>query len=81
MARPNLQLRLAHSRGLRYGFAATSCAMALGVALLAHRYDFLNMELQQGSRKFQTEAAKSVSNCTACSDPMRNTGWISHYMI
>ena len=44
MARPNLQLRLAHSRGLRYGFAATSCAMALGVALLAHRYDFLNME-------------------------------------
>ena len=44
MARPNPQLRLAHSRGLRYGFAATFCAMALGVALLAHRYDFLNME-------------------------------------
>ena len=33
------------------------------------------------SRQFQTEAAKSVSNCTACSDPMRNTGWISHYVI
>jgi PAS domain S-box-containing protein len=44
MTRPNFQLRFAHSRGLRYGLAATSCAIALGLALLAQRYDFLNME-------------------------------------
>jgi hypothetical protein len=45
MARPNLQLQFARSCGLRYGLAATSCAMALGWALLAQRYDFLNMEV------------------------------------
>jgi hypothetical protein len=45
MARPNLQLQFARSCGLRYGLAATSCAMALGLALLAQRYDFLNMEV------------------------------------
>ena len=44
MARPNFQLRFARSPGLRYGFAATSSGIALGFALLAQRYDFLNME-------------------------------------
>jgi PAS domain S-box-containing protein len=44
MARLNLQLRFVHSRGLRYGLAVTSSALALGLALLAHRFDFLNME-------------------------------------
>jgi PAS domain S-box-containing protein len=45
MARLNLQLWFAHSRGLRYGLAATSSALALGLGLLAQRYDFLNMEV------------------------------------
>jgi PAS domain S-box-containing protein len=43
MARPNLQLQFAHSPGLRYGLAATSFAIALGLALLAQRYDFSNV--------------------------------------
>jgi K+-sensing histidine kinase KdpD len=45
MTRPNLQLRFAHSRGLRYGLAATSPAIALGLALLSQHYDFNNMEV------------------------------------
>jgi PAS domain S-box-containing protein len=45
MARLDLQLRFAHSRVLRYGLAATSSALALGLALQAQRYDFLNMEV------------------------------------
>jgi K+-sensing histidine kinase KdpD len=44
MTRSNLQLTFDRSTGLRYGFAATSCATALGLALLAQRHDFLNME-------------------------------------
>ena len=36
---------------------------------------------QEVWRQFQAEAAKSVSNCTACSDPMRQTGGLSHYVI
>jgi PAS domain S-box-containing protein len=43
MARPNLQLQLAHSPVLRYGLAATSFAIALGLALLAQRYGFRNV--------------------------------------
>ena len=45
MARPNLQLQFAHSPVLRYGLAAASCAIALGLALLAQRYGFLNVEV------------------------------------
>src|ERR1700688_2349610 len=45
MARPNLQLQLAHSPVLRYGLAVASFAIALGLALLAQRYDFSNVEL------------------------------------
>ena len=44
MTRSDLQLTFDRSTGLRYGFAATSCAIALGLALLAQRHDFLNME-------------------------------------
>jgi transposase len=32
-------------------------------------------------RQFQAEAAKSESNCTACSERMRKTGWLSHYVV
>ena len=45
MARPNLQLQLAHSPVLRYGLAATSFAIALGLALPAQRYGFHNVEV------------------------------------
>jgi PAS domain S-box-containing protein len=45
MARPNLQLQFAHSPILRYGLAATSFAIALGLALLAQRHDFRNVEV------------------------------------
>jgi len=45
MARLNLQLQFAHSPILRYGLAATSFAIALGLALLAQRYSFRNMEV------------------------------------
>ena len=45
MARPNLQLQFAHSPVLRYGLAATSFALALGLALLAQRYSFHNVEV------------------------------------
>jgi K+-sensing histidine kinase KdpD len=44
MARPNLQLQLARSPVLRYGLAATSFAIALGLALLAQHYGFHNVE-------------------------------------
>lgn len=44
MARPTLRWQFARSPGLRYGLAATFCAIALGLALLAQRYDFLDME-------------------------------------
>src|SRR5271165_6498056 len=45
MARPNLQLQFAHSPVLRYGLAVTSFAIALGLALLAQRYGFRDVEL------------------------------------
>jgi PAS domain S-box-containing protein len=45
MARPNLQLQLAHSPVLRYGLAATSFAIVLGLALLAQHYGFRNVEV------------------------------------
>src|SRR6202140_4517326 len=45
MARPNLQLQFTHSPVLRYGLGATSFAIALGLALLAQRYDFRNVEV------------------------------------
>jgi PAS domain S-box-containing protein len=45
MARPNLQSRFAHSPVLRYSLAVTSFAIALGLALLAQRYDFRNVEV------------------------------------
>jgi PAS domain S-box-containing protein len=45
MAQLNLQLQFGHSRGLRYGLAATCSALALGLALLAQRNDFRNMEV------------------------------------
>lgn len=45
MARRNLQLQLARSPVLRYGPAATSFAIALGLALLAQRYGFRNLEV------------------------------------
>ena len=40
MARPNLQLRFARSPVLRYGLAAASVSIALGLALLPERYRF-----------------------------------------
>jgi PAS domain S-box-containing protein len=43
MARPNLQLRFAQSPVLRYGLAAISFAIALGLALLAQRHGFYNV--------------------------------------
>jgi signal transduction histidine kinase len=45
MARPNLQLRFARSPVLRYGLAAASFAIALGLALLAERYGFRDVEV------------------------------------
>jgi PAS domain S-box-containing protein len=45
MTPPNFQLRFARSRGLRFGLAAASPAIALGLALLAQHYDFSNMEV------------------------------------
>jgi K+-sensing histidine kinase KdpD len=44
MARPNLQLQFARSPVPRYGFAATSCAVALSLVLLGQRYGFDNLE-------------------------------------
>jgi PAS domain S-box-containing protein len=44
MARPKLQSQLAHSPVLRYGLAATSSAVALGLALLAQHYGFRNVD-------------------------------------
>jgi PAS domain S-box-containing protein len=45
MAQPKLQLQFAHSPVLRYGLAAASFAIALGLALLAQRYGFRNTEV------------------------------------
>src|SRR2546423_1783802 len=45
MARPKLQSQFAHSPVLRYGLAATSSAVALGLALLTQRYGFHNVEV------------------------------------
>jgi PAS domain S-box-containing protein len=45
MARPKLQSQFAHSPVLRYGLAAASSAIALGLALLAERYGFRDVEL------------------------------------
>ena len=45
MARPKLQSQFAHSPVLRYGLAATSSAIALGLALLTQRYGFHNVEV------------------------------------
>jgi PAS domain S-box-containing protein len=45
MARSNLQLQLAGSPVLRYGLAATSFAVALGLALLEQRYGFRDLEV------------------------------------
>jgi K+-sensing histidine kinase KdpD len=43
MARPKLQLQIAHSPLLRYGLALLSVATACGTALLAQRYGFRNV--------------------------------------
>jgi PAS domain S-box-containing protein len=45
VARPNLELQLAHSPVLRYGLAAASFAITLGLALLAQFWGFRNMEV------------------------------------
>jgi len=45
MARPKLQSQLAQSPVLRYGLAATSSAIALGLAILAQHYGFRNVEV------------------------------------
>ena len=45
MAWSNLQLRMSGSPVLRYGLAVTSFGIALGLALLAQRYDFHNVEV------------------------------------
>jgi PAS domain S-box-containing protein len=45
MAWPKLQSLFARSPVLRYGLAATSSAFALGLALLAQRYGFRNVEV------------------------------------
>ena len=45
MARPKLQSQFAHSPVLRYGLAGTSSAIALGLALLAERYGFRDVEV------------------------------------
>ena len=45
MAQPKLRLQFAHSAVLRYGLAIASFALALGLALLAQRYGFRNVEV------------------------------------
>jgi len=45
MAQPNLQLRFTRSPGLRYGLALASFAIALGLALVAERYGFRDVEV------------------------------------
>jgi signal transduction histidine kinase len=45
MARPNLQLQFAHSPVLRYGLAAASFAIGVGLAFLARSYGFRNVEV------------------------------------
>ncbi len=45
MAQSKLQARIAQSSVLRYGLAVASFAIALGLALLAQRYDFRNVEV------------------------------------
>lgn len=45
MAQPKLQLQFAHSAVLRYGLAVASFGVALGLALLAERYSFRNVEV------------------------------------
>jgi PAS domain S-box-containing protein len=45
MARPNLQSQITRSPVLRYGFAVASFTVALGLALLAQRYGFQNVEV------------------------------------
>jgi PAS domain S-box-containing protein len=45
MARLNLQLRMGHSSILSYGLAVVSFAIALGLAILAQRYSFRNVEV------------------------------------
>jgi PAS domain S-box-containing protein len=45
MARPKLQAQFSPSLVLRYGLAATSLAIALGLALLAERYGFRDVEV------------------------------------
>ena len=45
MTRANLQLRLARSPVLRYGLAAASFAIALGLALLEQRYGFRDLQV------------------------------------
>jgi PAS domain S-box-containing protein len=44
MAPPKLQSQFAHSTVLRYGLAASSSAIALGLALSAQRYGFRNVD-------------------------------------
>ncbi len=46
MAQPKLRLQFAHSAVLRYGLAVASFGVALGLALLAQRYGFRNVEVQ-----------------------------------
>ena len=43
MARPNLQLQIAHSHVLRYGLALLSVSVALGASLLLERFHFHNV--------------------------------------
>jgi PAS domain S-box-containing protein len=45
MSRPKLQSQFAHSPVMRYGLAVASFAIALGLALLAQRYGFRNVEV------------------------------------
>jgi K+-sensing histidine kinase KdpD len=63
MARQNLQLQFARSPVLRYGLAATSFAIVLGLALLAQRYGFRNLEV------FLFLFAVVVTTCHAGSGP------------
>jgi len=43
MARPNLELQIARSPVLRYGFAVLSVSVALGASLLLERFQFRNV--------------------------------------
>jgi len=45
IASSSLQLRIAHSPFLRYGLAVASVAIALGLALLSHQFNFHNAEV------------------------------------